>query len=86
MDGEENMSDRSSAEVFGITFEELAKNPDPRNKRLAKKIYKLTKNYDFSAYQMDCDNALVVLGLAKWTRDEDGSRMTLYKGEDYGEY
>lgn len=59
------MADRTSAEVFGIIFEMLAENPTKENKALAKRIYQLTRNYDFNAYQMDVDEAGIILELAE---------------------
>lgn len=65
------MADRTSAELFGMFFDELAKLKDERLsadeyvQRVSRKLYKLTFNYDFNQYQMDADDALVALGLAK---------------------
>lgn len=58
------MSDRTSAEIFAIIFEELAKNPTEEHKAIARKIWPKRTQYDFSDYQMYCDEALVKLGLA----------------------
>ena len=59
------MADRTSAQIFGDIFELLAKNPDERNKRIAKKIFQLSCGYDFSPYQMYADDACLALGIAK---------------------
>jgi len=79
------MADRTSAAVFSTIFEALAKgNIDP--KKLAKQLMKATREYDFNTYQMDCDKALLKLGVAKMGVDpeypEDGERV-LYWLEDY---
>lgn len=64
------MSDRTSAEIFAIIFTELAKNPTDEHKAIAKKIWPKRTQYDFSDYQMCCDDALVKLGLAVKVNDE----------------
>lgn len=46
------MADRSAAEIFGNTFDILAKNPTDEIKEIAKEIYKLSYNYDFTQCQM----------------------------------
>lgn len=58
------MADRTSAGLFGKIFELLAKNPTEEHKIIAKEIFAYTRDYDFSNYQMDADDALVTLGLA----------------------
>jgi hypothetical protein len=64
------MSDRTSAEIFAIIFTELAKNPTDEHKAIAKKIWRKRTQYDFSDYQIGCDDALVKLGLAVKVDDE----------------
>jgi hypothetical protein len=59
------MADRTSARLFGKIFELLAKNPTDEHKAIAKEIFAETANYDFSNYQMDVDNSLIALGIAK---------------------
>lgn len=70
------MSDRTSAGIFGRIFNLLAKNPTEENKTIAKEIFDEKGEYDFSNYQMDADDALIVLGLARTEIDpnfpEDG--------------
>ena len=58
------MADRTSASLFGKIFDLLAKNPK-ENKAIAAEIYPMRKGYDFSDYQMYCDESLIKLGLAK---------------------
>lgn len=64
------MSDRTSAEIFGNVFvlvardTTLAKNPKGRNS-LALQLWEMSKGYDFGPSQMDCDEALIGLGLAR---------------------
>jgi hypothetical protein len=60
-----NMADRTSAGLFGMIFELLAKNPTDEHKEIAKEILGKAGDYDFSNYQMDADDALIKLGLAK---------------------
>lgn len=59
------MADRTSARLFGQIFELLAKNPTEEHKQIAREIFAMNGDYDFSNYQMDADDALIVLGLAK---------------------
>lgn len=59
------MADRNSAEIFGKVFEILAKDPTDDHKALARKIAKTMPQYDFNNGQMDADDALAALGLAK---------------------
>lgn len=73
------MADRTSAEVFGLVFEMLAKKPTDENKEMARQLWKKTDGYDFGPSQMDCDAALKKLGLARKGVDpdypEDGETM-----------
>lgn len=59
------MADRTSAELFGTIFSFLAENPTPAHKSLAWRLYDLSQRYDFSECQMDADDALVMLGIAR---------------------
>jgi hypothetical protein len=59
------MADRTSANLFGTIFKLLAKNPTDEHKEIAKEIFAETGDYDFSNYQMDADEALIALDLAK---------------------
>lgn len=73
------MADRTSAGLFGKIFELLAKNPTDEHKTIALEIWPMTQEYDFNKYQMDCDDALVALGLAYEGPDpnypEDGNTI-----------
>lgn len=70
------MADRSAAEAFGSFFRYLAGRGDTQGGRY---FYSKTRNYDFTAGQMNCDDELVVLGLARRT-PEGGVE---YLNEDY---
>lgn len=59
------MADRTSAELFNTIFTMLAENPTEEHKLMAHKMWEKQYNYDFSPYQMYCDEALVTLGLAE---------------------
>jgi hypothetical protein len=63
------MADRTSAYVFALIFRELALLPEGRD--IAKRIWGHTMKYDFSQYQMECDEALISLGLARRGVDPD---------------
>lgn len=68
------MADRTSAELFGKVFEALAKAKagtltEKTIGDLAAEFWALTHDYDFSEYQMDCDDALIALGLARMVVD-----------------
>lgn len=62
------MADRTSAEIFGKLFKELAKPGDLDRRKLARLLWKERGNYDFSEYQMDADKALITLGFAEKCR------------------
>ncbi|HPO92897.1 MAG TPA: hypothetical protein PL072_05440 [Phycisphaerales bacterium] len=79
------MADRTSAGLFGMFFNVLAKNPTEEHRQMALEVYRETRNYDFNDYQMYCDDALVTLGLARKKIDpEDGEERMFYgpEGED----
>ena len=59
------MADRTSAGVFGTIFELLAENPTAGHKAMAFKIYAMSRQYDFSPYQMEADEACKKLGLLR---------------------
>ena len=71
------MADRTSAALFGKIFELLAKNPTDEHKAMAKEIWPLTNDYDFSEYQMNADGSLIELGLAKEGKDPLSGEDTL---------
>lgn len=66
------MADRTSAEIFGSIFELLAEDPTDHHKNLARKFWRMSDRYDFHPCQMECDEALETLGLARPDPDEDG--------------
>jgi hypothetical protein len=75
------MADRTSAALFGRMFEFLA-DPTADRQALANQLWRETGEYDFNAYQMYCDDALIKLGLAhKGTDPEDPDRgeFVIYK-------
>lgn len=80
------MADRTSAALFSTVFGFLAEHPDERNKVFAKRLWRETREYDFTSDQMSCDEDLIALGLAKLGIDpeypEDGETV-LYLDEDY---
>ena len=69
------MSDRTAAEIFGFVFVELKRHLHERNKleisMIAERIYDGSKKYDFSRYQMECESALLDLGIAPEKEEED---------------
>lgn len=65
------MADRTSASVFGKIFDLLAENPTEEHKRIAQEIWPMRGEYDFSDYQMYCDESLIKLGLAKMGVDPE---------------
>lgn len=76
------MADRTSAALFGSIFEYLAKNPDARAQEFARDLWAKTGGYDFSEYQMGCDDALRKLGLLRDGPDEDGHPTLIYGPRD----
>lgn len=65
------MSDRTSARLLGKVFEILAENPIYEHKEFAKKLFAKIRDYDFSNYEMDADESLIILGLAKKEIDSE---------------
>lgn len=59
------MSDRTSAEIYGGLFERLAQQ--------VREIWEEANCYDFHPLQMDCDDDLLFLGLAR--KDPDGETI-----------
>lgn len=81
------MADRSSAYLFSRIFrliDEHVHDAETR-KKLALEFWKESGSYDFSPYQMNCDEFLLKLGLARRGVDpdypEDGEAM-LYGPEN----
>jgi hypothetical protein len=80
------VADRTSAEIFSVMFEYLAKSPqDARTKKMADYLWSAASGYDFDAYQMGCDKALLKLGLASMGLNpeypEDGETI-IYRDRD----
>lgn len=75
------MTDSIGAELYGILFEVLAQDPNEENKALAKRFFKLIDESDFSYSQMNVDEALITLSLAKRRLDLEGEQTVLYFGE-----
>lgn len=87
------MGDSSSAYLFGEFFTKLAKRRiTPTTKKIAAEVFKLTRGFDFTPDEMDCDKAAVKLGFAKMVPSEDYdpeyddpkyAKVARFKGEDY---
>lgn len=78
------MTDKNSAQLYGILFEVLAEDPTEENKALAKIFFDQSDAYAFTHDQMDVDEALITLGLAKREIDPDfpdEGEQVLYLGE-----
>jgi hypothetical protein len=56
------MADHTSAEIFGLLFKYVAESEYLTKGRVADKLWKLAKNYDFSPDQMNANQALSLLG------------------------
>lgn len=65
------MSDHSSAYLFSKLFEMFAEDGTAQAKEHARKIWVMSWQYDFSFEQMDCNQALERLGLAKARPPDD---------------
>lgn len=66
------MSDRSSAELFGEIFNLIVGYvPKAEQPKVAGEFWKMSRGYDFSDYQMGCDDQLIELGLAHKAVDPD---------------
>jgi len=72
------MADRTSAALFGLMFDELAKHCEESwVVDLAQSLWDETWKYDFNQYQMYCDDSLIKLGFA--SRDKSGVVYRRYK-------
>jgi hypothetical protein len=76
------MADRTSASLFATFFEMLAKDPTDEHKAMARKLWPMRREYDFSEYQMYCDEALKRLGLARRRKDKYGEMSIQYANHD----
>jgi hypothetical protein len=67
------MADRSSAYLFGEVFRIVAEYVPPGDTRdaMARRLWDLTLGYDFTDNQMNADEALLALGLARRGVDPD---------------
>lgn len=70
------MADRRSAHIFGEVFKLLAESPT-EHKCIAGKIFEMTTDYDFNAYQMDADDACLVLGVAQKHAEQDPEKLSI---------
>ena len=74
------MSDRTAAGIYSNVFQELAKDPDVKARKLAETFWDQSLHYDFSPEQLCCNTALEDLGLARPDPTEEG--CYLYGPED----
>jgi hypothetical protein len=65
------MADRTSAGIFHRLFRKLATDPTDQHRLWAREFWEEAKQYDFSWYQLECDEELLVLGLARRGIDPD---------------
>lgn len=75
------MADRTSAGIFGDFFCRAAALKLNKKDKLVKFMWALRTEYDFSDYQMESDDALIKLGLARRGIDPEYSEdeeTTLY--------
>ena len=76
------MADRTSCEIFTKLMELLGNRDQWDSKELALEIWNFSRDYDFAPVDLDCDEELLKLGLAKRGIDpeypEDGEQ-TLYR-------
>ena len=77
------MSDRSGAYLFSRIFKLVDEHvtDEKERKKLAREFWKETRDYDFSYYDLDCDDVLIRLGLAKKgvnPRYPEDGEVTLY--------
>ena len=79
------MSDRSKAYLFAELFQMFAKDMTDESKWFAHQVWKMTFEYDFLPCQMECDDALELLGLAKPDMDGDYP-VHAYLEPDTGEF
>lgn len=74
------MADLKSAEIFAHVFKTLAEQNTQECVESANEIYKICKDYNFTANQLYADEALRKLGLAKEIKTPDGRLELTYKG------
>jgi hypothetical protein len=59
------MADRGAIEIFAAIFEKLASDPTPQHKQWARELWKLSLDFDFNERQLQCDEQLLRLELAR---------------------
>lgn len=59
------MADRTACAIFAAIFDALAEKNTPECKEIAEYMWSLHFSYDFSDCQMESEDALIILGLAK---------------------
>jgi hypothetical protein len=59
------MSDRSSPQIFYLIYTLLAVNPTAEHREIAAKLWKLSQKFDFSDYELGCEEAMIALGIAE---------------------
>lgn len=73
------MPDSTSARIFGSVFIHLAESPTPTSRALALWLWEFSSQFDFSSQDLNCNNALRLLGLA---RLQDDSDRWIYLGDE----
>lgn len=88
------MADRNSAAIFSLIFQHLAEDirehayqaTDGQNdnppRAAAIKFWQASWQYDFSPEQLDCDEDLIKLGLARRCTDQFGDEAIEYRDSD----
>jgi hypothetical protein len=60
------MGDSRSPQIFGPIFEDILLYVPPGDREyLARKYWRMSQDYDFAPCELDVDNALIDLGLAR---------------------
>ena len=77
------MSDGTAAQVFGLIFERIGKDPpDDRRAELINDIHDLMSDYDFDYNEMNCDEELIEFGIARYgihkENSENGEESIIY--------
>jgi hypothetical protein len=72
------MADRNSAAIFGEVFKACAAEGEA-GKRIAAKLWPMCNEFDFTDDQMDADEALLALGLARPVADRDEDVITMLR-------
>jgi hypothetical protein len=72
------MADRTSAEIFAMVFAACSVAGEA-GKAIAHKLWPMRLEYDFSDNQMQIDEELIKLELAKRVKSEDGEGLELQR-------